>query len=246
MLASKDAYTSDPTEYGGQLFERFAIYFVPSYHTRLSEFGRRWFGYDLDSGVCERNYFNLNPAFVEKITSKPSKYGLHATLKAPFYMSQEQNLDHLIAKLSSFSANRKSFELGFLKCNMHGGCLSLVLENNSPINHFASQCVLGFESFRAPLSVKERTRRLEKPLTIHQRLMLEELGYPYVLSEFRFHITLSQQLVENEKEVLQKALSSGLNEICKTPVILDNLALVGDLGHGQPFKLIKRFSLGST
>jgi len=37
-------------------------------------------------------------------------------------------------------------------------------------------------------------KRLSSPLTVRQQQLLDEYGYPYVLDEFRFHITLSDRM----------------------------------------------------
>ena len=244
MLASKKVLESDTTQQSDKSFERYAIYYVPSQDSLLGQFGHSWFGYGAEAGFVPRGDFELDDGFLELITQVPKRYGLHATLKAPFSIAEGQTLEGIIENLEKFSSNRKRFSLGQLKYGIHHGFLALVSDNNFRINQFASQCVLGFEEFRAPLTMKERTRRLEKPMTDHQRLMLEEHGYPYVLSEFHFHITLTSNLVnDQDQQMLLSVLKPYLDEICSTPTELDSIALVGDPGNGQHFELIKRFPL---
>ncbi len=243
MLASKKA---DANHFVPDNYERYAIYYIPDNCSELSHFGRSWFGYDPDAGNCKREYYGLDTSLVERITYKPARYGLHATLKAPFNLKLGYDVESLLSTLEGFAKNRKAFEIDSLKYGLHGGCLSLTVdEGEHKINQFASQCVLGFEDFRAPLSMKERTRRLEEKLSLHQRLMLEELGYPYVLSEFRFHITLSSRLSDQEYDSVIRALIPTLESICMKPLKINQVSLLGDPGNEKPFELIKSFPLSN-
>ncbi|MGH1351394.1 MAG: DUF1045 domain-containing protein [Methyloligellaceae bacterium] len=244
MLANSKLFTANSAELNSESYERFAIYYVPAPNSKLAEFGQVWFGSDKleDDDI---RIFGLDKNLVSDITAKPARYGLHATLKAPFHLAEGFTLKKLLHQAKCFASNRKSFSLGKLKQSWVGNTMILAPEGNGhQINQFASQCVLGFEDFRAPLTMKERTRRMETGhLSLHQRLMLEELGYPYVLSEFKFHITLTRSLSEEDKEVLLPKLSPVLEHICSEPCLIDGIAVVGDPGNNKPFEVIQRFSL---
>ena len=51
-----------------------------------------------------------------------------------------------------------------------------------------------FDSFRAPLTPQDRARRNPEKLTPRQREYLDRWGYPYVMEEFRLHMTLTGRL----------------------------------------------------
>ncbi len=244
MLANTKVFTETPEGLNSNSYERYAIYYVPHYETELAEFGKSWFGYDLSEGETDRALHGLDMEFARQVTQKPARYGIHATLKAPFYLEENSSLEQLLEKTDRFAKKRQRFTLGKLKIGWHGNTMVLVeSEKNLQVNQFASQCVLKFEDFRAPLTMKERTRRLEQNLNMHQRLMLEELGYPFVLSEFQFHITLTKNMTEEEKRTVVPALQPELDKILQTPCEIDGIAVVGDPGNNQPFQMIEYFEL---
>lgn len=244
MLASTNVFSDTPDGLNSNNYERYAVYYVPHHESDLAVFGKSWFGYDLSEGETDRNLHGLDLELVRRVTAKPARYGMHATLKAPFYLAEGYSLEQLLDKADRFSKKRKKFTLGKLKIGWHGNTMVLIEnQKNHQINQFASQCVLKFEDFRAPLTMKERTRRLEQNLNLHQRLMLEELGYPYVLSEFQFHVTLTDNMTEAEKEKIVPALEMTLDGILEKPCEIDGIAIVGDPGNNQPFQMIEYFEL---
>ena len=245
MLANSRLFTANTTDLNSGSYERFAIYYIPTPGSDLAEFGRVWFGQNDNEADENTRLFGLETERVQQITKTPARYGMHATLKAPFYLAEGYQLNNLLKTAESFAQNRKSFSIGKLKPTWFSNILVLTPETESRnINQFASQCVLGFEDFRAPLTMKERTRRLEQNLNLHQRVMLEEWGYPYVLSEFKFHITITGKLSREQKEQVLPKLIPALDHICKTPCTIDAIAVAGDPGQGKPFEIIERFELG--
>ena len=58
----------------------------------------------------------------------------------------------------------------------------------------ADDVVTGFDGFRAPATEAEIARRNPAALTSRQRELLDAWGYPYVLDEFRFHLTLTDRI----------------------------------------------------
>jgi len=53
--------------------------------------------------------------------------------------------------------------------------------------------VTRFEQFRAPLTEADVQRRNPDSLTESQRQNMYQYGYPHVLNDFNFHMTLSGQ-----------------------------------------------------
>jgi Protein of unknown function (DUF1045). len=62
------------------------------------------------------------------------------------------------------------------------------------LQQLAGDCVREFDSFRAALTADDRARRKPEKLTERQRDYLDRWGYPYVMEEFRFHMTLTGRL----------------------------------------------------
>src|SRR5262245_66211315 len=65
---------------------RYAIYFVPAAQLHLYRFGRSILGYDCYTGTNIGFLDGLDQEFANwlEITDEHSRYGFHATLKAPF------------------------------------------------------------------------------------------------------------------------------------------------------------------
>ena len=99
------------------------------------------------------------------------------------------------------------------------------------------------DRFRAPPDEGELTRRRRAGLTDRQEALLQRWGYPYVMEEFRFHLTLTDALEEAEREAVAKALAPAVAPFAQAPLRLDALALFGDPGGGAPFRLLRRFAL---
>jgi hypothetical protein len=51
-----------------------------------------------------------------------------------------------------------------------------------------------FDGFRAPLTPEDRARRNPSALTPRQCDYLDRFGYPYVMEDFRFHMTLTGRI----------------------------------------------------
>ncbi|MEM7621220.1 MAG: DUF1045 domain-containing protein [Pseudomonadota bacterium] len=244
MLARKTLSSLVTNNEKIEKYERYALYYLPSENSVLADLGRDWFGYDIYcQGLLKRpNTFGLSSVFLDRITELVKRYSLHATLKAPFYLNDGYTLDMLKDRLKRFCQNRYSFEIEPLDLQQHNSTLRFSLPKKSEkIDQLASQCMLAFDEFRAPLSVAERTRRLDEALTLHQRLMLEAYGYPYVLSEFQFHMNLTSQLKDEDLEIARVGLAPLMQKITSIPLKIGAISLVGDPGANQPFHLIETF-----
>ncbi len=229
-------------------FTRYAIYYVPETDTPLAQFGRSWFGYDVETSkdIGHQSVYGLSPEFIKKITETPRHYGFHGTLKAPFRLEANQSLDDLKDQLACFATRRYSFTLGKLGLTRINNFLALCpTENTTRVDQLATQCVMGFEAFRAPLTNIERKRRYQSQLTTHQKLMVEFWGYPFVLSEFRFHMTLTGELSDYDLEQTIPSLTAALSSINDTPTEIRSICLLGEPRNGAPFELIARFPLSS-
>ena len=79
-------------------------------------------------------------------------------------------------------------------------------------------------------------------LTERQSAYLDQWGYPYVMEEFKFHLTLSGQLSEDEAEATQAALAPILTPLLPSPFVISDLCLFGEAQNGR-FHLIHRYTL---
>jgi Protein of unknown function (DUF1045) len=110
---------------------------------------------------------------------------------------------------------------------------------------FAADVVTAFDGFRAPLNAAERERRLAARLSERQRDHLERYGYPYVLEEFRFHMSLTGKVHDaGLREELRLALAEAHErETGGAPFRLDALVLFVQPGPGERFIIRERHAL---
>ena len=226
--------------FGG--YGRYAIYAAPS--GALGRFGTAWLGWDAEAGqtVPHPAIAGL-PRPADKITRTPRKYGFHGTLKPPFRLADGQSTDALDAALGAFCAAQTPVDIGHLSLTRIGPFLALTPDAPVPaLTALAGTIVRRFDGFRAPLTEAELDRRRAAGLTAAQEALLVRWGYPYVMEEFRFHLTLTGPLPEAEAEAAQAALAPALAPLLADPYRLDDLSLFGERKDGR-FHLLKRYRL---
>jgi hypothetical protein len=229
-------------------FARYAIYFTPQPGTALAAFGRSWFGRAND-GITLQAFSDagLSGTSFAKIAAAPGRYtGLHALFRAPFALRDGMGPEALKSRLTTFAARRKPVETGPLTLSRAGRFLVLrPVEATPALEWLAAQCVGAFEDFAAPPSDTERMEHASPHLSDYQRLLLESFGDPFVLSEYRFAITLTGPLDAAHLERVAQALWPVLEEICASGVTVDGLSLFGDSGGRTPMRLVGRYRLGA-
>ena len=222
-------------------FTRYAVYYVPPEAEYWASYCTAWLGWD---SIAGREVAHPNTALpVPKITETPRKYGLHATLKAPFRLASGTTRDHLenaCADLAATLAPATAAGLGLARL---GRFFALCPDGDATeLNALAADCMRGLDGFRAPLSDAELDRRRAAGLGPAQERNLVTWGYPHVLEQFRFHITmtgrLDHPLRDNTHDVLQQALADRLPR----PFRIDDIALAGEAPDGR-FHVIQRFGL---
>lgn len=100
-----------------------------------------------------------------------------------------------------------------------------------------------FDRLRAPLSAADRERRLESKLTPHQIELMDQRGYPYVLDEYRFHMTLTGALLDNMHNAFREALEHAFAERSRDTFELDALSMVRQDDGGARFRVLRRCRL---
>ncbi|MCG8648198.1 MAG: DUF1045 domain-containing protein [Pirellulales bacterium] len=217
---------------------------APEAESPLATFGRRWLGHDPATGdTVDGETFGLEPDLARRAVESPSLYGLHATLKAPFRLRPGCSPEALQGRLAAIASDAAPAPLGYLSIASLGGFLALLPERTTAVRTLANRCLFGLEAFRAPLTDAEREKRLKAQLTTNQRLLLETYGYPYVLSEFRFHITLTGRLDDRERESVATALAGPLQDVVGQPFEIRSLCLFVQPAAGARFRLASRWPL---
>jgi hypothetical protein len=179
-----------------------------------------------------------------EFSKDPARYGFHATLKAPFHLREGRSESELHALVRAFAEKREPLDIGPLDVVTLSRFLALC--PRGPIKELAAlaaDCVTYFDDFRAPTSEADRARRLKSPLTERQLTYLDAWGYPYVLEEFRFHMTLASPLEPAAAKALQAELAA-LWKPQSTPITIDALTIAHQPQRDGPFIAQVTFPLG--
>jgi hypothetical protein len=227
-------------------YERYAIYWVPAPSSPLAAFARGWFGAEVETGealAAPDADFGLDAGLLQRATASPRRYGIHATIKAPFRLRDEAGADELAAALAAFCARRRRIRSAPLRLHRFPRYLALVLgAERAETGWLADDCVTHFDRFRAPLSGDDRARRSGAPAP-DAAALLEQFGYPDIFHRFMFHITLAGPLDEAELNIVQAALAPAVAPFTATPFVFQDLCLCGDPGGGGLFRVLGRFPL---
>jgi len=219
-------------------FTRYAIYWVPEPQSALAAFGEKWFA-QADEDAPE-NISGLPPGLIKRATKSPARYGLHATLKAPFRLREDMTVEALQKSLDAFCAIRRRVRGGGLRLAKFQGYLGLVLKDRTAeADWLAAQCVTLFGHFRAPLSAEDREKRPSNMPPL-EAAYFEAFGYPYVLSEFEFHLSLAGPLRAGDIEEVESVLQPLLTDEMLKPITLESIALLGEEKDGGQFQLLSR------
>lgn len=213
-------------------YERYAVYFSPTPETELAKFGYEWLGLDAESGKIKSS----PSPYVES----PRRYGFHATLKAPMRLANGKSFNDFRCAIEKLASHFKSAELGVLKPKQIGDFLALKTDDkyHKAVCDIAWRCTKELDVFRAPLSEAERNKR--KNLTSTESGNLERWGYPYVNNSFRFHMTLTSSLSQDD---LTTAIKIVAPMVPKERTSLNSICIFGDPGSLKPFEFVERFDL---
>ena len=224
-------------------FRRFGIYYTPQ-SGAFATFGAHWLGWDIETGarVAHPEISGL-PRPIKEMTATPRKYGLHGTIKPPFRLAEGTTRAELETAMTALVTRLAPTTLDGLSLSRIGSFVALTIAGDqTPLARLAGEVVKDLDAFRAPPSDDELARRRKSNLTPRQEVLLAAWGYPYVMDEFRFHITLTGRLARGEAEAVQTALAPHLAPLLPAPFEVPDLALVGE-DEGGMFHEIQRFTL---
>ena len=219
-------------------YSRFAIYSIPPAGA-LADFGAAWLGWDVQLG---REVDQLVLPGLHDITMTPRKYGFHGTLKPPFCLADGCDFDGLADAASKLAGKLAPAGCDGLALTTLGGFLALTPRGDmTGLRGVAEACVQKLDGFRAPATEAELARRRKAGLSPRQDALLLAWGYPYVMEEFRFHMTLSGRLAKDDLASWVETTRRHLPEL-PAPFIVDQIALCGERNDGR-FELIHRYAL---
>jgi hypothetical protein len=222
---------------------RHAVYWIPE-PGPLAAFGAAWLGWDVEAGRASPcpEVPGL-PRALEGLTAEPRRYGLHATLKAPFRLRPGRREAEVAAAVARLAARLAPARAEGLALAQVGRVLALVPEGDpSALGALAAEAVASLDALRAPASPEELARRRAAGLSPVEEANLVRWGYPYVMGAFRFHVTLTGPLGPGEAGPVLAALAPRLRGVLPRPFAIESLAHVGEGGDGR-FRLIGRHPL---
>lgn len=226
---------------------RYALYFAPAPSSELAGLGREWLGRDAETGTELPPPACINGAvdWWRAITEAPRRYGFHGTLKPPFALAPGRTPNELRAALVELAQATSGFVLPKLELTEIGDFLALVpSESCGALTALADDCVIELDAFRAPPTDAELARRRMDRLTERQLMLLQRWGYPYVLDEFRFHLTLTGGIADQaERRRAALLLTDRFAAACREPLPAEDLCLFMQPGQEQPFTLVERIPL---
>jgi putative phosphonate metabolism protein len=226
---------------------RFAIYFVPPAESPLYRFGASFIGYDCYTGEdLEPPDVGLDIAEWTELTQAPRTYGFHATLKAPFHLAPRASEDDLLTQFHKLAATPRAIPVLDPVVRSLGQFVAVVPGTANPaIDLLAADCVAAFDRFRRPLEARERQIRLGAGLSRRQIEHLDRWGYPYVLEDFRFHMTLTGAVAANRRGEILALLQARFDEMVgNAPLPIGQLALLRQDTPAARFRAVCTAALG--
>jgi hypothetical protein len=187
----------------------------------------------------------INAARLLELTASPRHYGLHGTLKPPFFLNNGTTETELLDAVAALATGRKAFELPPLKLETIGSFLALTPSAPcSELDDLARACVVELDSFRCPPGPQELARRRAAGLTPNQERLLAQWGYPYVLEEFRFHLTLTGRIPDADERLrVLAALATLLTPVASQPVPVREILVFRQPGPDTAFTVMGSHAL---
>jgi len=224
---------------------RFAIYAAPGVGSAdvvgalLRRKAEQWLGRSVCSDpVTPGVPAGWTRAAVDAMTVDARRYGFHATLKAPFRLAEGRAPEELNAAVARFAGGTAAAVVPRLTLARLGGFFALVPGAQAPGLHaLADDVVMAFDDFRAPATEAELARRNRARLTSRQRELLSTWGYPYVLDEFGFHLTLTDRVPREQRPAVERVLSDWFAEQLGADLPVDALGVFTEAEPGAPFEL---------
>jgi putative phosphonate metabolism protein len=227
-------------------FPRYAIYFAAGADNAMSRFGAELLGYDAYSG--DEVSFPQGPLRVapdwRDITADPRKYGFHGTLKAPMALAPGKTEAELKAACATFASKPRPIPVIRPVVDAISGFIAVIPgEAVDALQQLAADCVRDFDSFRASLTAEDHARRKPEKLSERQREFLDRWGYPYVMEEFRFHMTLTGRLDAERRGPILEMLRARFAGLKLETIEIDRITLFRQDDPKARFRIIGEWAL---
>jgi hypothetical protein len=150
----------------------------------------------------------------------------------------------LLAACATFAATPRPIPVIQPVVDSISGFIAVVpAECPAELTQLAADCVRDFDKFRAPLTADDRARRNPSALTPRQCEHLDRWGYPYVMEDFRFHMTLTGRLEAQRREPILAMLRGRFSALGLTRLAIDQIAVFRQDGADSRFRILDQFAL---
>ena len=219
---------------------RAALFWTPPPHDPLTPAANTWLGRD-----AERNIACPQPAIpgLAEATEAPRLYGFHATLRPPMRLATSWHAFQAAAE--HLASTHDAFDLPPLEVAELDGFLALRETAACPALHALSDaCIRETEPHRLPTTQAELAKRRKAQLSSTQEKMLSRWGYPYVMSEWRFHMTLTRRLDRSETAILLPAARAHFAQALAKTRRIEDIAIFTQIEQA-PFLIAEKLPLYS-
>jgi len=230
------------------LVPRYAIYYAPRPEEGLAVAASQWLGRSAETGQVRplKGTSVFSAERLSEITADPRLYGFHGTLKAPIVLADDVSERDLMEAVGRFATGRRSVTVPSMALASLSQFIALVpAAPCADLQDLADSCVIEFDEYRQPADETELARRRASGLSPRQDELLLRWGYPYVLEEWRFHLTLTGRITdEGERTAITELLRRHFSGFIDRPLAVRDLCLFRQPAPGRPFTALARFTLG--
>jgi len=227
---------------------RYALYYAPRAEEALAVAASRWLGRNAETGET-RDIVPVGGVSHERlcaIVAGPRLYGFHGTLKPPIALVEGATERDFLEAVGTLAATERQIDVPALELGELQDFLALVPSGRcAPLQDFSDRCVVEFDEFRRPADEAELARRRAPGLTPRQEDLLLRWGYPYVLEQGRFHLTLTGRVQDpRERGAILDELRRRFMAFIDRPLAVRDLCVFRQAAPGRPFTVLARFRLG--
>lgn len=228
---------------------RIALYYAPPAASAWWRAGCEWLGRDPESGAVfdHAGLSSADRLEFQRVIEAPRRYGWHATLVAPFRRADgvdpQQVLD--IARNWADGIAQRDIPVNAALMGRFVALRATHESDDALLRDVAASALREVSACRARAAAADIERRIAPGMSERQVALLREWDYPYVLDEFRFHMTVSGSL---QDRAAQEAVASEWNHRIATlgRLPFHGAALFVETQPGADFMLWQRlpFTLG--
>lgn len=228
--------------------QRYALYYAPRPEEGLAIAASHWLGVNSEAGTAREQpvVSGFLRERLAELTAEPRRYGFHGTLKAPITLIDGASERDFVDAVGRFAAGLQPLTVPSMVLAEIGNFLALVPSGRcAEIRDLADRCMMEFDEYRRPADDAELARRRASGLSPRQDELLMRWGYPYVLEQWRFHLTLSGRVSdEAERSALMAILRRHFAGFIDRPLQVRDLCVFRQAAPDRPFTVLARFRLG--